>query len=259
MIYFKYAKMYLRSQAQYRLSMWMLMVGQFLVTLSSFIAMYLLFARFENIAGWTFGEAALCYGVVAMSFALAECFARGFDRFQNMVRSGSFDRVMLRPRSTVLQVLGSDLDITRLGRVVQSAVVLRIAIARLGLAWTAAKIATLVSMIFSGVFIMSGLFILGATVCFWTVEGLEFINIFTDGGREIAAYPLPIYPRWIMRFFTFIIPFGSLNYLPLMYITGRATGSGAAYMLSPLIGIAFIVPCLLFWRLGVRRYLSAGN
>jgi ABC-2 type transport system permease protein len=179
--------------------------------------------------------------------------------FSSFVNSGSFDRILLRPRGTVLQILGSNFEITRVGRLSESVIVLIIALSLLDVTWSAPKIITLVLMILSGVSIFTGIFILGATVCFFTVEGLEFINIFTDGGREIAQYPLTIYPKWVMRFFTFIIPFGSFNYLPLMYITGRASENVALYMLSPVMGMAFLLPCLAVWRFGVRRYLSTGN
>jgi ABC-2 type transport system permease protein len=116
---------------------------------------------------------------------------------------------------------------------------------------------TIAMMIAGGTAVFSGVFILGATVCFFTVEGLEFINIFTDGGREIASYPLPVYGKWVSRFFTFIIPYGCINYLPLMYLTGRATF--LLYMFTPLLGFLFIFPCLLVWRFGVRHYVSTGS
>jgi ABC-2 type transport system permease protein len=258
MLYFKYAAMNLRSAAQYRASMWMMTIGQFAVSFLGFVGIYLLFDRFGTLAGWTLGEVALCFAIINTAFSLTECYARGFDRFHNMVSNGGFDRVLLRPRGTILQVLGSDFDVTRLGKLLQSAAVLALAITWLGATWTAAKIVTLVLMITGGVFIFTGIFILSATVCFFTVQGLEFLNIFTFGADELAAYPLTIYNKWVRRFFTFIIPFGTINYLPLMYLTGRAPG-GALYMLTPLLGMLFLLPCVLVWRWGVRRYLSTGN
>ena len=259
MIYFKYIRMVLKSFAQYRSSMWLAIIGQFFGTCFAFAGIYLLFDRFDNIGGWTFAEASLCFGVVNTAFSLAELFARGFDQFQGYIRQGTFDRVMLRPRSTVLQVLGSNFEITRTGRLVQSFAVLGLSISWLDVAWSVPKIMTLILMIVSGTFIFTGLFILGATVCFFTVEGLEFINIFTDGGRDLAKYPLTVYSKWFMRFFTFAIPFGCFNYLPLMYLTDRVQGREILYLLSPIPGILFILPCLLVWRMGVRRYLSTGN
>ena len=259
MIYFKYVRMVIRSLVQYRLSMWMTMIGQFFSSFFMFFGMYLLFQRFGTIAGWTFGEVAICFAVIQTSFATTECVARGFDVFRRYVAGGEFDRVLLRPRGTILQVLGMNFELTRLGRLVQSFVVLGLAISWLNIGFNVMKILTILFMSISGIAIFTGIFILGATICFFTLEGLEVINIFTDGGREIAQYPLAIYNKWVARFFTFIIPFGCINYLPLMYITGRAGTNATLYMLTPLFGIVFLVPCLLVWRLGVRHYLSSGT
>jgi ABC-2 type transport system permease protein len=59
------------------------------------------------------------------------------------------------------------------------------------------KAVTLFFMITSGVLIFTGIYMLAATMCFWTVQGLEVANIFTDGGREMAQYPLNIYQKWV--------------------------------------------------------------
>jgi ABC-2 type transport system permease protein len=114
-------------------------------------------------------------------------------------------------------------------------------------------------MVIGGVAIISGIFIITATFCFWTIEGLEFANILTDGGREMAQYPLNIYGKWVARFFTFIIPYGCVNYLPLLYLLDRTQGSGWLYMITPLVGVLFLLPCLLFWQFGVRHYRSTGS
>ena len=259
MIYIKYIRMVIKSFLQYRVSLLLTALGQFFVSFFAFIGMYLLFERFDNIAGWTFAEVALCFGIANTAFSITECYARGFDMFQNFIRTGSFDRIMLRPRSTILQVLGSSFELSRAGRLAQSLIVLALAVSWLDTSWGLLTVLTLVFMVLSGVFIFTGIFILGATVCFFTIEGLEFINIFTDGGRELASYPLTVYPKWLMRFFTFIIPFGAFNYMPLMYLTGRAGGFEILYLLSPLLGVVFLIPCLLIWQAGVKRYLSTGS
>ena len=259
MIYFKYLIMNLKSVLIYRLSTWLVALGQTLTTASTFLGLALLFRRFGNLAGFSFAEAALCFGVTGMAFALAESFARGFDAFSRMVIQGEFDRVLLRPRNTIIQVLGAKTDITRIGRVIVSLAILLAVLPQTGIVWNFSKIFTLVMMILGGAVTFTGVFILGATVCFFTLEGLEVINIFTDGGRELASYPLPVYGKWVTRFFTFIIPYGCMNYLPLLYLTGRAERWPVLYMLMPLLGFAFILPCIAVWRLGVKHYASAGS
>ncbi|MBD2872732.1 ABC transporter permease [Paenibacillus arenilitoris] len=258
-LYWKYVVILFKSQMQYRASFWLLTIGQFLVPFSVFAGLYFLFERFEQIKGWQFQEVALCFAVIHMAFSLSECFARGFDYFSAMVVNGEFDRVLVRPRGTVLQVMGSKFEFTRVGRLIQSLIVLIWAISRLPVEWTAPKAVTLLLMVASGTFIFTGIFILAATLCFWTVQGLEVVNIFTDGGRQMAQYPLQIYKKWVTRFFTFVIPFSCVNYLPLLYILDKAPGNGLLYMLSPLAGVVFLLPCLLVWQVGVRHYRSTGS
>ena len=259
MIYLKYIRMIIKSIMQYRLSMWLTIIGQFFSSFFAFFGIYLLFQRFGTIAGWSFAEVAVCFAVIQIAFATTECIARGFDLFSRFVVGGDFDRLLLRPRSTILQVFGSSFELSRLGRLIQSFFVMGIALSLLDIQMDFFRIVTLVLMVVSGVFIFTGIFMLGATICFFTVQGLEVVNIFTDGGREIASYPLSIYNKWLARFFTFIIPFGCINYLPLLYIVGRADGNEILYMLSPLFGVLFIVPCIIIWRFGVKHYLSTGS
>jgi len=259
MIYLKYLSVNLKSILEYRMSAWFLGIGQALTTITYFIGISLLFLRFDNIAGWSFSEVALCYAVTGLAFSLSECFARGFDSFSGLIIQGEFDRILLRPRNTIIQVLGARTDIIRFGRIIVNILILVYIFPMTDINWDLSRIITLILMIFGGAFVFTGVFILGATICFFTLEGLEVINIFTDGGRELSSYPLPVYGKWISRFFTFVIPYGTMNYLPLMYITGRAEDWPVLYMLIPLLGFLFIIPCIKIWNMGIKHYTSSGS
>ena len=258
-LYFRYISLLLKSQLQYKASFIMTVVTQFIQPFALFIGMYLLFQRFGNIQGWTLYEVFMCYAVVGICFAVSTCFARGFDSFDAMIRSASFDRILVRPRGTVLQVLGANFDIKRVGHFLQAFFVLIIAVIRVEVSWDLAKVVMLVNMIFGGSVIFSGVYMLQAAAAFWTIEALEVANIFTHGIKEHASYPLNIFPKWITVIFTFIIPFGTINYLPLQYLLGKIDGFGWRYTFIPLLGALFIFPCILAWRFGVRKYSSAGS
>ncbi|MFF2448803.1 ABC transporter permease [Neobacillus sp. NPDC058068] len=258
-LYFKYLSIHFKSQMQYRTSFWLLSIGQFFIPFSIFAGLYFLFERFGQIKGWQFFEVALCFAIIHMAFSLSECFARGFDMFSSLVIKGEFDRLLVRPRSTFVQVIGSKFEFTRVGRLLQSVIVLVWALSNLPIEWSAIKAITLALMIVSGVFIFTGIYMLAAAMCFWTVQGLEVASIFTDGGREMAQYPLNIYQKWVARFFTYVIPFGTVNYLPLQYILGKADGNELIHMLTPVLGSLFILPCFLVWKFGVRHYRSTGS
>jgi ABC-2 type transport system permease protein len=249
----------LKSQMQYRASFLLLAAGQCLTPFTVFAGLYFLFERFGQVKGWSFYEVALCFAVTQMAFTITECFARGFDTFSTLIVGGDFDRLLVRPRSTIIQVLGSKFEFARIGRLLLSIAVLGWAAIHIDADWSPLKIMALILMIMSGVVIFTGIFILAASISFWTVQGLEIANIFTDGGREMTQYPLNIYQTWVKRFFTFVIPFGCVNYIPLLYILGRLGGGSPLYAFTPLTGFLFLIPCLVVWRIGVRHYRSTGS
>ena len=258
-LYMKFFSIHLRSVMEYKTSFFLTALGQGMTTVLAFLTMYFLFDRFGNIEGYTFNEVLLCFSTIFMAFALAECFGRGFDRFSAIISNGEFDRIMLRPRNEVLQVLGSKIDFTRVGRLIQAVIIFIYGINTCGVEWTAPKIFTLVLMIIGGVCLFFALFMIGASICFFTIEGLEILNIFTDGGRELAQYPLNIYSKWVVKFFTFVVPLAFVNYYPFLYLIDRAQGHQVLYMISPIFAMVFLLPAYLLWKFGVRHYKSTGS
>ena len=107
-----------------------------------------------------------------------------------------------------------------------------------------------------------GLFVIQATLSFWTTESLELINTLTYGGTETAQYPLAIYRPWFRRLFTYVVPLGCISYFPSVAILGveDPLGSSLAFQVSsPFAGFLFLALSLGFWRIGIRRYTSTGS
>lgn len=256
-LYSRYAGISLRSQMQYRASFLLQAVGAFFNSGLEFLAVWMLFDRFGQLKGWTLPEMALLYGLISVTFAIADSIGRGFDQFGNTVKSGDFDRLLLRPRSTVLQLIGQELTLRRIGRFLQGAIVLAYAFVHLNIDWNVARFALILISIACGVCLFLGLLILQATSAFWTTESLEVWNAFTYGGVFMSQYPISIYRTWFARFFTFVIPLACIDYLPALAILGRDTT--ARHWIAPLAGVAFLLISLQLWTFGVRHYRSTGN
>lgn len=256
-LYMKYCSIIFQSQMQFKSSFFMTMLGQFLVSFSMFAGIYFMFARFNSVKGFSFNEVLLCFAIILTSFSISECFVRGFDSFSNTISNGEFDRIMVRPRNEIFQILASKIEFTRVGRLLQAIIIFIYAIPTSEVIWTLDKILTLVLMIIGGVCLFAGLFVIYASFCFFTIEGLEFMNIFTDGGREFGKYPLSIYGDGVLKFFTFIIPLALVQYYPLTYLLGRT--ENVLYMFFPITGFVFLIPSYIFWRFGVSHYKSTGS
>ena len=256
-LYAKFFSMHLKSQMQYKMSFFMSALGQFLVSFTSFLGVYFMFSRFSTVEGFTFEQSLLCFAVVLMAYSIAEIFGRGFDLFPYMLGNGEFDRTLVRPRSIIFQVLAAKMDFTRLGRLFQAVLVFCYAIPHSGVIWTADKILTLCLMVICGSLIFFGSFLVYAAIAFFTVEGLEFMNIFTDGGREFGRYPFSIYGKGILHFLTFVIPLALFQYYPLLYLLDIK--QNVFFMFTPIIGLLFLLPSYVIFRMGVRRYKSTGS
>lgn len=256
-LYRHYISVIIRSKMQYKKSFFMYSLGNFLVSFNVFAGIFFMFRKFNNVKGFTYSEVLLCYSIVLMAFSLAEMFARGFDTFPGMVRKGSFDRLLLRPRGIVLQVLGSQFEITRFGRVLQAVLLLGYSIWKGDVRWDFGKAMTVVFMIVGGMALFSGFFVIYASLSFFTLEGLEFMNIFTNGLKEYGKYPMGIYGKGLLWIMTFLIPFALVQYYPLLYLLDRRSGAG--YIFLPLAAGLFLVPCYFLWRYGVRHYKSSGS
>jgi ABC-2 type transport system permease protein len=262
-LYFRYLAASVRSQAQYPGSVLLLAVGQFLGTGLEVVSIWALFDRFGSVRGWTFGEVALFYALVNIQYAIADVLTRGFDVLgTQFIRTGDFDRLLLRPRSLTLQLMGHDVRMSRLGRLAQALLVLGVATERAPIAWSPAHVATAAFAIAGGVALFFGLLVLQGTLAFWTVESLEIANVLTYGGVQAAQYPLAVYARWFRRLLIFGVPLGCVAYFPALSILDRADPLGSAAWLQPLtpaLGFVFLALTFVAWRGGVRRYTSSGS
>lgn len=256
-LYLKYFSIQVRSAMEYKTSFILTAMGQFLVSFNAFLGILFMFDRFHGVKGFTFSEVLLCFSIVLMQFSLAECFARGFDGFASILSNGGFDRIMVRPRNEILQVLGTRIELTRLGRMLQAVILFVYGIVKSEVSWNGSRILTVIFMLIGGIAVFFGIFLIYAALCFFTLEGLEFMNVLTDGAREHGKYPISIYGKKVLLFCTFVVPYALIQYYPLLYLLGKSDNWW--YGVLPLLACFFLVFCFLFWRFGIRHYKSTGS
>lgn len=256
-LFYKYFLMELKSAMEYKLSFLLIAVGQFLVSFSAFIGAVFLLQRFTSIKGYSLEMIMLCTSTILLQFTIAECLARGFDYFPRLVRNGKFDQLLLRPRNEMLQVMGSKFEFTRIGRLIQAVLMMAAGLNGAGVTWTLGKILTLIFMMIGGICLFIGIFIITAAFCFFTIEGLEIFNVFTNGAVEFGKYPAAVFGKRFLQFTTYIIPYALIQYYPLLYLTGEC--SNPLLIGVPLLACLFLIPSIIIWKFGVRHYKSCGS
>lgn len=263
-LYFRLIKIQVRSQVQYRVSFFFDVLSSAITLAFYFGALAFVYFRFGSIGGWKLEEVMFLYGLVEMSFGLMDMLFSGFDPdfFSPMVRRGQLDQLLLRPVSLTVQIFGSRFVLRRVGRIVEGVVFFVIAASLAQVQWSVAKLLYLPVVVASQVLFFGGLFIIGSTLTFWTMERIEAVNIFTYGGSEMTSYPMHIYPKWLRNIFTYAVPAIFLNYYPALYFLGKPDVLGFpefAPFLAGAAGAGMMLAALAFWRFGLRHYQSTGT
>lgn len=255
-LYIHFLSIHLRGAMTYRLSFCLSCLGYLLTTINVFFGVVFLLDRFQSIGGYTLPQLALCFSAVLSASGLAECFGRGFDVFDRLLSDARFDRIMVRPRSLVFQVLCQEIKPAVFFRFVNGVILLVWAVGAGAVAWTPWKWVTLALMVLCGALVFFGMYLINAAVCFFTLEHVEVLNIFTDGAREYSKYPFGVYGKGVLYILTFLVPLALVQHWPLQYLLDRGP---AWYGVLPIVSLLFLIPCALLWRLGVRHYRSTGS
>ncbi|GCE24688.1 ABC transporter permease [Dictyobacter alpinus] len=262
-LYQRLLHMQIQTQLQYKTNLLVDIISYLGVTGLEFVVLLLYFVPFKTLLGWHVGEVAMLAAVMSLSFGLSELIGAGIDNFSILINRGEFDRVLLRPVSAFIQVIGSDFRLRRLGRITQGVLAFFLSLHFLPAPhWTFLRLVVLGVGIISGTIIFLSILLLGATLCFWTVETTEVTNILTYGSREMLSYPLTIYHQVLQRFFLFIVPVAFASYVPVCYLLGRPLPFGLPIELafaSPLVALLFALISGWLWTFGVRHYQSTGS
>lgn len=256
-LYFAHLRQNLKAQLSYKGSFFLSFFSHFLVMFSSYFVIISLFSKFTNVATFTLYEVLLCYGIIYFGFSFNEIFFRGMDVFEDLIIEGTLDRFFVRPQGIIFQCICEKMHIVKISRNIQAIAVIIIALVKLKIKFTITNIYLIFSMIVASVLIFFGIFILTASYCFITVQGLEIKNVLTNGGKEIAQYPIGIFRKGLIFVFSYIIPFASVNYYPLLYLTGRSSNN--LCLLSPWLTLLYLVPCFILFNIGLKHYSSTGS
>ena len=254
-------RMLFKSAMQYRSSLLMQVIAQFVMTGGEMLAVVVLLTRFRAVGHWGAGEIMFFFGVMQATFALTEMLGRGITSFAWFVQRGEFDALILRPRPLLVQVMVSQLDPRRLGGIAVGVIAMLVAGARLSIQWTLLKALLLAEVVVGSMLLLLGLFMIEATVSFFSVKSIEMVNILTYGGRTACQYPVDVYPGVLRFLFTYLAPFAMCMHWPVSYVLGAPMVQLPVwgYFLTPLAGMAFFAQMVRVWYGGVRHYRSTGT
>ena len=251
-----------RSQAQYRASFAVDVAGSLLFGVLDVVSVVVLFRITPTLGGFGFAEVFLMTALAGCAFAIADLVVGNVERLRQYVRSGLFDALLVRPLSSLAQLMAMDVATRRVGRATFGVAVLVLAAVNASVDLTPARLALLAVTPIAGAMIFGAVFVATATVAFWWIESGEIANGLTYGGLNFSQYPITIYGVLFRRLFAYGVGFAFVAYYPTLALLDRADPLGAPALLgyaSPAVGVVAVAAAGLMWRVGVRHYRSTGS
>jgi len=253
-----YFAQYAKVRVSYRGDFWISAVTSMTATIFSLGFVLVLFARIPALANWRMEEVVFLYGFSLIPFGIFNVFSLNLYEFgATYIMEGKFDRVLLRPLSSLYQVVFDAFRIESLQEAVVGLTVVLWASRRLHYHWNLLDVLLLTFFALCGSVIYISVFLFLSTFSFWFEDRIgihpPFWNLLAFG-----RYPLSIYSAYVQFILSWIIPFGFATFYPSARLLGRSEFRFYAPLI-PLVAAATFALATASWRLGLRRYSSTGS
>ncbi len=252
----------IRSDMQYRTSFVLFLISQAVVTGLDLAVIVVLFEVVPELGDWTVEQVAVLYGLTTLSFGIGDVFISQVETAGRYVREGNFDRFLLRPLPTLVQLSASEFALRRVGRSIPALVALLVALPAADIDWTWDRVLIVPVTIVSGTFIFGAVWVVTSSIAFWAIGAQEVANAFTYGGSFAHQYPLHIYARWVRTILGWIVPMAFVAYVPTIHLLDAANPLGLPSWLAaapPFVAVAATAVAWWVWRSAVSNHQSTGS
>jgi ABC-2 type transport system permease protein len=258
LLFSDYFAQYAKVRISYRGDFFISLATSMAATIFSLGFVVILFQKATQLAGWRLEEVVFLWGFTQIPYGLFNVISLNlYDFGNNYIIEGKFDRVLLRPVSSLFQVLFETFRIESLQEVATGTFCMWWASERLGIHWTIGKFLTLLFFGLCAAIIYVSIFLILSTVSFFWEDR---IGVHPPVWNVIAfgRYPLSIYSGVVQFFLCWIIPFGLASFYPSVRLLGR-TVTPEYLSLVPVVAAVFMTIAISLWNFGTRHYSSTGS
>lgn len=256
---YHYVLQALKMRLEYRFDFIVECVAALLQQAAGLLMLEFLFQKFSSMKGWTREDVFFIYGFSLIPMALFEAFAMSFYMFSDKyIVGGELDRVLLRPLSSLFQLLMEGFDFEFIANLTLGLAILTYAWHHVGPPVTVGLLLQLALGVFGAFGVLFGVFLSLTALSFWSQDRTTFVPPIYNL-LNFARYPLDIYKPFIRILLTYVVPFGFVAFYPSATFLAKGEAFRDFSVAVPLVGILMTgIGCYL-WRLGVRHYSGAGS
>jgi ABC-2 type transport system permease protein len=251
-----------RGAAQYRLNFAVLALLGIAYQGSGFAFIAVVLSRYPSIGGWTFPEIAVLYALRLLAHAVYLVPLYMLNELDELVRTGTFDRFLVRPLNPFLQVITRRFSVNSVGDTLTAVGILVYASSIADLDWTPVKVLFALAAVVGGALVEGGIGIAISAMAFRFVEVWPARYLVDNVLLNFGSYPLPVFgaiAQWVM---TWVLPVAFIAWVPAAVILDHTGGLGVSTAVAwsaPAVGLLWFVLGYQVWRHQLRRYSSTGT
>lgn len=244
-------------ELQYRANFFASLIGTVFWLAMALLTVHVFYSHTEHLGGWSFWETVVLLGVFNALVGVVEGVLRpGIGTLPDEVRHGTLDQILSRPIDAQLYLSLRELDLWRGVDVVLGLALAAYAMVRLGHAPTVGQTVAFAITFVAAIVVLYAVWVTLMSLAFWLVA-VENLSTVFDSLFEAARYPSSAYPAALRIIFVFLLPVAWTTTTPASALVGRLRPLGVLESLI-VCAIALVVSRAV-WRIGLRRYTSAGG
>lgn len=229
-------------------------VGWLFVGVFSF---QVLFSQTAIIGGWTKAEAMSLFGIFVIITQLWYIFlAPNLLNFSDMIRTGEFDFLLMKPISTQFIVSLKEVYIYSFSNLLLGIGIVIYYGSQVAKVFDPVTIFVTILLIFNGLVVLYSIMLALVTLSFWIINFSSFWHVYevlTEGAR----YPVTFFKNPLRFLFTFIIPLSIIFTIPAQYLVKDT--DWWIIMIAFLVGVLCFYLSSKFFYFGIRHYNSASS
>lgn len=257
-LYKDYVRIFLYKAKEYKGDFLFGILSIFVKQCLLFWSIYFIFMNFPSVKGWDKSDFYFLYAVSVIGYGICYTFFDGLWMVgQQYVQQGDFDRILIRPVSTLFQILAERINIDGITSIIIGVYVLIKSRLLVLNGNVAVNIIILVIICIMSGLLYSGMLLIFSSFSFIMLDSIylmTLVNSFGDFGR----YPIVIFPKFIQIILTFILPYGFASFYPALFFLKYSSRFYMLFFEELLVLILVWVLGLTLWKNGILHYKSSG-
>jgi ABC-2 type transport system permease protein len=251
-------KIGLIRQMAYPPHFFMMVFGKVIRIALLFFFFQAIFFKVNRIGQWSYDQVLLLFATFhIVDYMISITFQRNLAfNLPRLIQTGELDSRMILPVDLLFIASFEQIDLIDFFSFLPSLAFLGYVLHRLEFAFPFTQFVIYVLLLINALVFLFALVLMIATISFWTTQSYGLARIF-DNLLKVGRYPLDIFEGYWKLLFLYFLPLVLIAQIPSQALLQTLSLKFILFAFS--VTALFLMLALIFWRIGLKNYLSAST